>query len=283
MTDNWFLQLREHFDRAAEFFCGRETLAGVLARQLLNCNVPDDPEVADHLIRLHRRKSRMDGSIGGSLILTARAAWEMMELGAPPDHAGVVRMSGYLLNQQDAPGRWSEDGRAGNGFFSPGPPTERIAPLVLPSGTVFVQEDDARFVASCLALRSVLRAGHDRRAPVRAHLDGLLTVRAIDPHLAFVAIGALGMASPPFLDRVASLVAEVADRQADDGSWPEVTVFHAVDMLMSVPTAPARAAVRRAAPLIAGLQGESGAFDDSENEDVALIAVRALHASRTGL
>ncbi len=32
MTDNWFLQLREHFDRAAEFFCGRETLAGVLAR-----------------------------------------------------------------------------------------------------------------------------------------------------------------------------------------------------------------------------------------------------------
>jgi len=275
------LQFRTEFERAFAFFKGRQSLQAILARRLLMCGTPDDDELADHLIRERRRRTRMDGSTADSLVLTARATWEMMELGAPHDHAGVVRMTGYLLNRQDQPGRWSEDGAAGNGFFSPGSGDEPIAPLALPSGTTFHDDDDARFVASCLALRAVLRAGHERRAAVRAHIEGLLSIRTIDPHLMFVALGALGTAPPEFGPRVAPLMDAVAERQLEDGSWPGVTIFHAADLILAVPTAAAYAAVRRAAPFIAGMQTASGAFDASESESIALIALRALDASRT--
>jgi len=263
-------------DRSRAFFRDRETRAGIVARRVLRIPRPADAELTDHLLRERRRRSTMDGSIGHSLVETARAAWEMLELGAPADNAGVVRMIGYLLKQQDAPGRWSEDGMAGDGFFSPAPPGETIAPLVLPSGTRFDDEDDARFVASCLALRTVLRAGHDRRASVRTHVERLLALRVLDPHLAFVAVGALGMAGPDYRNRLEPLLAVVRETQRDDGSWPEVTVFHAVDLLSSVPLADARACLKRAAPFIVSQQTPAGAFDATASEDIALIAVRVL-------
>lgn len=266
----------EQLERAAEFFRERDTYEGVLARRVFGEPTSYDRELADHLIRERRRRSRMDGSIAGNLVLTARALWEIMELGADAEHAGVVRLSGYLLSQQDLPGRWSEDGMAGDGFFSPGPRQVPIAPLVLRSGTVFEDEQDARFVASCLAMRGVLRAAHEDRAPVRSHLERLLRLKLNDPRLAFVVLGAIGCAPPPYLPRIAPLLDETARGQHPDGTWPGVTVFHAVDLLMSVPNAQARALVARAAPHIASLQTPSGAFDPEDNQALALIAVRAL-------
>lgn len=281
MTQRSGLHFKEQLDRAATFFRDRKTLHGVLARRLLNAESPQDRDLADHLIRERRRQSRMDGSIGGSLVLTARAVWEMLELGANPEDAGIVRLTGYLLTRQHQPGRWSDDGSAGDGFFSPGPRSHAIAPLVFPSGTVFEDEDDARFVASCLALRAVLRAGHENRQRVRTHLERLLALRAIDPHLAFVVLGALGMGPPAYQERIAPLIEATAGHQREDGTWPGVTVFHAVDLLLSVPSAAARALVRTAAPHVAGLQTASGAFDPSDSEAIALIALRALDTART--
>lgn len=275
------LYFKQQLDDAAAFFRNRRTLQGVLARRLLNAQAPEDAELADHLIRERRRQSGMDGSIGGSLVLTARAVWEMMDLGANPDDAGIVRLTGFLLTRQNQPGRWSDDGSAGDGFFSPGPRSRRIAPLLFPSGTVFDDEDDARFVASCLALRAVLRAGHEDRAPVRTHLERLLALKTVDPHLAFVVVGALGMGPPPYQERITHLMDATAAHQREDGTWPGVTVFHAVDLLLSVPSAAARALVRQAAPYIAGLQTPSGAFDPTESEAIALIALRALDTART--
>jgi hypothetical protein len=52
-------------------------------------------------------------------------------------------------------------------------------------------------------------------------------------------------------------------------------------MLLSAPSAEARAQVRRAAPFLANLQRASGAFDDTESEVNALIALRALDTART--
>jgi len=267
-------------DAAAGFFAHRETLEGVVARRLLGTPAPRDAELADHLIRERRRRSRLDGSIGGSLPLTAQALWELLELGAERDHAAVVRLAGFLLEQQDRPGRWSDDGAAGAGFFSPGPRTAPIAPLHLPSGTVFHKEDDARFVASCLALRAVLRAGHENRRPVAAHLESLLRLRVLEPHLGFVVLAALGMAPPVYWTRIEPLVAEAARHQREDGSWPDVTVFHAVDLLVAVPTRAARALVARAAPHVAAQQGPTGAFDAAESEAIALIGLRALLTAR---
>lgn len=271
-----------HLERAADFFARRPTVAGVVARRLLGRTLTGDMDLCDHLVRERRRRSRLDGSIDGSLVSTARALWDLLELGVERDHAGVVRLSGYLLMQQDRPGRWSDDGNAGDGFFSPGSRDRPVAPLRLPSGTVFRKEEDARFVASCIALRAVLRAGHEERRPVVTHLERLLRLRVLEPHLGFVVIGALGMAPPEFRTRIDSLVEEAGRHQQTDGSWPEVTVFHAVDLLMTVPTAQARALVRSAAPYIAKQQTTSGAFDPDESESIALIALRAmLHARRT--
>lgn len=275
------LRFREQFERAAAFFRDRPTLEGVAARRLLNVPAAGDAALADHLIRERRRRSRMDGSIDGSLVLTARALSDLLDLGAQADDAGVVRLAGFLLTRQDRPGRWSDDGSAGDGFFSAGPRDRPIAPLRLPSGAEFDEEEDARFVASCLALRAVLRAGHDARASVRTHLERLLALRTYDPPLAFVVLGAVGLAPPEYHPRIAGLLREVGDRQRPDGTWPDVSVFHAVDMLLAVPTAAARALVRAAAPGIAGLQRESGAFDEGESEVLALIALRALDAART--
>lgn len=266
--------------RAAAFFAGRETLEGVVARRLLATPAPGDPALTDHLIRERRRRSRYDGSIGGALVPTAQALWEMLELGADRDHAGVVRLAGFLLMQQDQPGRWSDDGAAGAGFFSPGPRTRPVAPLRLPSGTVFRNDDDARFVASCLALRAVLRAGHEERRPVVAHLESLLRLRVLEPHLGFVVLGALGMAPPPYWSRIESLVAEAARHQRSDGSWPDVTVFHAVDLLLTVPTKAARDLVTRAAEYLAAQQTASGSFDDTDDEALALVGLRALLTAR---
>lgn len=269
-------------DGAAAFFAHRETLSGVVARRLLGHAGPRDRELTDHLIRERRRRSRLDGSIGGSLVTTAHALWELLELGAGRDDAGVVRLAGFLLTQQNRPGRWSEDGIAGDGFFSPGPHGTPIAPLALPSGTVFRNEDDARFVASCLTLRAVLRAGHEARTSVVTHLESLLRLRVLEPHLGFVVLAALGMAPPPYWGRIEPLVAEVARHQRDDGSWPDVTVFHAVELLFTVPTPAARKLIARAASFMAARQTSSGAFDETDNEAMALTALRALITAQRG-
>ena len=90
------------------------------------------------------------------------------------------------------------------------------------------------------------------------------------------------MAPPEYHPRIAGLVTEIGGRQREDGTWPEVTIFHAVDMLLSVPSPTARALVRAAAPHIAGLQRPSGAFGEGDSEEISLIALRALDAARTG-
>lgn len=280
-TQRSALQFREQLDRAAAFFRDRLTLEGVVARRLLNAPAAGDAALADHLIRERRRRSRMDGSIDGSLVLTARALSDLFDLGAQADDAGAVRFAGYLLTRQGKPGRWSDDGSAGDGFFSPGLRDQPIAPLRLPSGADFEEEDDARFVASCLALRAVLLAAHDGRASVRTHLERLLSLRTYDPHLAFVVLGAVGLAPPEYHRPIAGLLQDVAGRQRPDGTWPDVSVFHAVDMLLGVPSAAARTLVRAAAPHIAALQQDSGAFDPGQSELLALIALRALDAART--
>jgi hypothetical protein len=267
--------------RARQFFRDQATLEGVLARRVLG-PAPGDPSLADHLIRERRRRSRMDGSTGGSLVLTAQALTDLLDLGAQPDDAGAVRMAGYLLTRQNQPGRWSDDGSAGDGFFSPGPRDRPIAPLTLSTGATFDHEEDARFVASCLALRAVLRAGHENRAPVRTHLERLLAIRVFDRHLAFVVVGALGAAPPPYQPRLTALLSDLGGRQLADGTWSEVAIFHALDMLLGVPSPAARALIRAAAPHLAGLQQPSGAFGDHDSEALALIAVRALDLVRAG-
>ncbi len=287
--------LRESLTRLAAFFQGRETRQGILARRLLGHSDARDRVAAEQLIRERRRQTRMDGSVKASLLWTAWAGWEFMDLGCALTDAPVVRTLGYALAQQDRAGHFAEgcdEGRHARrlcnhflqGFFSPGARDVPIAPLTFPSGVVVVGEEDARFAVSCLALRVALRAHHEERPFVQRHIESLLELPGLwdtwnedwIPDLAFFALGALGLAPPRFAPRLEAIVGQLVRHRRPDGSWPDAHLFHTLDTLLSVPVPAAQAAVRHAAPLLSTLQRENGGFDDGDDEERALIALRVL-------
>ena len=63
----------------------------MLARRMLGVEAPEEDVLVEHLIRERRRYTRMDGSSQGSLMTTAWATWELLQLDCPADHAVVVR------------------------------------------------------------------------------------------------------------------------------------------------------------------------------------------------
>lgn len=285
--------VREAINRVGEYFRCRETKAGVVARRVLGRPAPGDAELTEHLVRQRRRKTRMDGSVEGSLLRTAWTVIELMDLGCAADHAAVVRTVGFVTGTQDRSGHFgegcSEERHARRlcrhylgGFFSAGSWDEVVAPLAFPTGVVVHGEPQARFAVSCFALRAVLRAGEDRRTAVRRHVESLLSLDSLwsesDPtwtrDLTFFALGALAHAPIDLRERIADLAAAVAERTELDGGWTGTHLFHALDMLIGFATPAARDAARRAAPLLCTLQRADGAFDD--DEEASLVALRAL-------
>ncbi len=280
--------------RTYEFFRHRQTKEGVLARQTYG-PAPADPQLVDHLIRERRRITRMDGSVDGSLTRTAWVAWELLELGCPTDHAAVVRTVGWLLQQQDAPGHAHEGCNAErhearechhfvSGLFSPGPRDNQLAPLVLPCGAVFDDEEDARLGASFFALRTVLRAREERRDAVKRHLETVASLAADwtagrvsrSTNLMLLAVTAVAAAPREYRQVAEMLLSHVLGLQSRHGTWEGAHFFLALEALLAMPTAPAIEALGAALPRLIELQRESGAFDDDGSEVRAYVGLRAL-------
>lgn len=295
MTVQPIADVRRALDGVLTFFRERQTRPGLLARRLLGRPARDDAELTEHLIRERRRRTRINGSMDGSLMRTAWVAWEFLDLDCPADHAAVVRTIGYVLSQQDRPGHFAEgcDERRHavrlchhflSGFFAAGTAAEAVAPLELPWGLLLGEERAARFAASCFALRTVLRAGEDRRGSVRKHLDALVELLGrwdelpdeLTPDLRLLAFGALARAPIDYRSHVDEFASHIVARQEPGGGWTNVDLFHTLEMLLSVTTAPTREALRRAAPLLCTMQQSSGAFDPTESEEKTLIAARVL-------
>ena len=286
------------FEGLADFFMRRETRPGVVARRLLGIARPTDDGLVDQLIRERRRRTRLDGSLDGSLFETSKGAWELQQLGCTRGHAGLGRMIGFLLGRQDQPGRFGEgcsDRRHEmahckhflSGFFSPGSLDEPAAPLVLPTRTMIAAEFSARFAASCFALRTVLQAGEERRHPVRQHVEGLLLLAerwkteggkefltTLD--VVFCAIGALGYAPVEFRQSTRAVAAHVVGMQAEDGAWEGTSLFHALDGLLCMRLDEVQPALTKATDRLLSIQQSSGGFDDEDDEEFALIALRTL-------
>lgn len=287
--------VREGLERLEAFFKDRASRAGVVARRLFGRPQRDDERLAEQLIQERRRRTRMTGSLDGSLVKTAWAAWEFLDLDSPSDHSAVVRTIGYVLSQQNKPGHFGEGctperherglcRHALSGFFSAGTADEDVAPLEFPSGITLADETEARFAASCFALRTVLRAGEDRRQAVIQHIESLLRLleraEAWDGDqaltLTFFAVGALALAPITYRPRVEQFLDRLGGKQRPDGTWPATDLFHACDMLLTAGTGPAREALLRTVPVLLGLQLPSGAFDPAEHEERALIGARVL-------
>jgi hypothetical protein len=164
-------------DRAVVYFDARETRAGVVARRLLGRVRPEDARLVATFVRERRRKIRSDGSVGGDLVATGWLAWELMDLGLHTGDEPVRRTVKWLLGRQDRDGaelclprrhEFAVNEHSIGGFFSFRPGGRAIRRLVLPDGGTAVSDQGARFLASCFALRTVLRAGQ-LEAETQAH------------------------------------------------------------------------------------------------------------------
>jgi hypothetical protein len=155
-------------DRAVVYFDGRETRAGLVARRLLGRVRPEDTRLGATLVRERRRRILSDGSVGGDLVATAWLAWELMDLGLPAGDELVRRTVKWLLGRQGKDGAelclprrhaFAINEHSIGGFFAYRAPGRAFRRLVLPNGGTAVSDQGSRFVASCFALRTVLRAG----------------------------------------------------------------------------------------------------------------------------
>ena len=244
------------------------------------------------LIRQLEEESAAVERIEGAVVPTIWRAHELMDLGAAEGRCG--RVLEWILGLQGKPGAFSQGcsrirhaqrvcEHFISGFFSPAPPEQRVAPVMLPNGKVFRADPAARFVISCLALRAALRGGWGDRAAVQRHLASLHQLQeqwsdwsgyfAADAIVAGIHALALSPLSHQLRDRLSSLIAA---HQAPDGTWPTADLFHTLEALLALGTSPAQAAIRRAVPPLLSRQRIDGTFGSTAQQERALIALRSL-------
>ena len=281
--------------RLEKFFAGRRSRQAILAREALERPDAGDAELRESLRAELAAGLKPDGSVGSSVVPTIWRAIELMDLGLPGEEPGTAKVVTWVMGLAGKPGAFGEGcnpARHANhacehylaGFFSPGAPTERIAPITIPCGKTFRAEPAARFAVSCLALHAVVRAGLESRASVRKHLASLtlLTEGWTDwsgywaPDLVIATLQPLAIAPQTYRPAALAAAQFIADNQNDDGTWPNADLFHALESLLAVNSPAAQKALARAAPVLIAQQRKDGAFGPTAQEERALIGVRAL-------
>ncbi len=283
-------------ERAAAFLARLPTRQGLLARARLGAPDPGDAALRATLVQRCTREVRPDGSVGASLLATAWTALELMDLGVAATEQPTARLVAWLLAQQGRPGGFDgtlgesgplahEIGTLPGGFFAPAAPDQRVAPLTLPTGKTFRAEAAARFAASALALRAVLRAGLGPREQVRLHLQSFQRLgrhfRAWEPgffapDVIACAVAPLAVAGTQWRETLLPLVTFVAGHQGADGEWPHAELFHVLEGLLLADAPDARAAVARAVPALLARQKGDGSFGGPAREERAWIGWQAL-------
>lgn len=284
----------EGIERLSLYFADLPTRQGILARRALARPAPGDEALTRRLLETMRKETRLDGSVTGAVVPTIWRAHEFMDLGYRGDETSCARIMGWILDLQRKPGAFNQGCNPTrhahgvcehfiSGFFSPAPPDQRLAPVMLPNGKVFRAEPAARFAISCLALRAVLRARFDGTT-IEQHMLSLIQLheRWTDWDGYFAAdvivagVHALAFVPPPHRGILSRLAALVAARQAADGSWPNADLFHTLEALRALGTGEARAAVRQAVPALLSRQRADGSFGSTAQQERALIALRSL-------
>lgn len=272
----------------------------------------DDPQARAARTAALVQAQQPDGSWGGSLTDTAELLLLLAELcdGEPDDDVAAAARHGmdWLRGRRGRPGRYGdgcspERHRLGicehflGGFFAPEPPIPADRDLPLPCGAHIPAGPETRLVASCLALRSMLRwgrCGHDERL----HLDGLRRLLAIDADrdgtsIAVDAVPAMLLAlleapadpeNPADHERTARALERIAGTQRADGSWPELDAFYILDVFVAAVDAGLRspallAAIRRSAELLAVTQQPDGLWEREATPRRKLIGWRALRTA----
>jgi len=287
----------EAIERLAGYFATQQTRQGVLARRALGHPAPGDAALTLRLIRHLAAEVKRDGTVPGGFPATAFRLIELTDLGADEETPAIPRLTAWLLAQQGLPGCYSEGcskprHEAGacehflDGFFSPAPEKQRVAPVSFPNGKVFRAEPAARFALSCLALRALMRTSARTYTGPARHLAGLASLKGaweqwngyFPPDLVLTALAALASA-PGEKRHLAALTSFVAANQAADGSWPQADRFVALEALLVAGTTDADTGIRRAAPALAASVRTDGSFGPVAQQERGLIGLRALLAA----
>jgi hypothetical protein len=281
--------------RLSLYFAAAATRQGVLARRLLGQPAADEDILIGRLIQQMENESVGEGSGGGAVVPMIWRAHELLDLGRGPDHPECGRIMGRMLALQSQPGAFSQGCSRSrhshrvcehfiSDFFSPAPPEQRLAPVMLPNGKVFRAEPAARFAVSCLALRAALRGRLDNRASIERHFVSLVQLSeqwtdwsgyfAGDAIVAGIhAVASVSSLRPDVSSRLTSII---ASHQAPDGGWPGADLFPTLEALLALGTPEARACIRRAVPLLLSRQRLDGSFGSTAPQERSLIALRAL-------
>ncbi len=281
-------------ERVATYFAERATRPAFVARKLLQTSHADDEKLAHQLIRERRARQRKDGSVGGDLVATAWFVWELLDLEVPPEAPPIAKAVKWLMARQDrdgayaphVPKRGEPDPRwdAMGGFFAYRTSGRKIRRVPLPGGAAVSGDAASRLMASCFALRSVLRAGHTEDTLVRRHVGSLLALPKLwdtwggtwNPTLMVTALSAVAWSPHPFRNQLPILAEHLALNQKPDGTWRNLDVVNAVEALIDIPLPQAREAVALAAPKLAKMQtGTGGLGSGAAAEERTLIALRA--------
>jgi hypothetical protein len=252
--------IKKAIARLEEFFQDRPTRQGVLARQVVGKEKAGDRKLAELLCNEGGARTRMDGSIGDSLVDTAWAAWELMDLGIDALNGGLSRLVAWVLTRVEA----------AQPFAVP-------VPLTLPNGVVFDVPDHAALAARCLGVRVLVRAHQGERPAVAREIEAIAAApQPATLNLSASVLSALALAPPAHRHHLDGLVNRLGTAQNADGGWTGADLFHMLEALVLAGIRPARAVVAKAAPAVLALQREDGAFDAPPNEERALIGMRAL-------
>jgi hypothetical protein len=255
--------VQDAFGKTLDFFTERHSRPAILARQLGGREAPDDDMLAQILSNERRAATRADGSIGGSLVATAWAAIEMMDLGSDWLQGSLDRLLGWVVNHIES-------------NLPADPP-----PLVLPNGARFDDPEHASVAARCLGLRALVRARRGERPGIARLMDDLAVAKGRQPptlDLSASVLSALALAPPQHRHHLDGLIGRMGRAQQDDGTWADADLMHVLDALIVAGIRAARAVVVRAAPALIARQRDDGSFDAAggAQEERALIALRAL-------
>jgi hypothetical protein len=289
------VSVSEAIEKLRLFFAPLQTRQGILARRALGNPASDDGALACQLIARMQAETRSDGSLPGGVVATIWRIHELLDLGGDTAAPGWMGAMSWVLQLQGRPGAFSEgctpprhSYRACehfiSGFFSPAPPEQRIAPVMLPNGKVFRAEPAARFAISCLALRAAFRAGLSGRSEVDRHAVSLIHLQRtwpdangyFAPDVMVAGLHAMAYATAAHRAETPELAAPLAGTQAEDGTWANADLFHCLEALRAIGTAPALAVVERATSALLARQRADGSFGSTAQQERALIALRAL-------
>jgi hypothetical protein len=285
----------EGIEQLRLYFAPLTTRQGILARDALSQPAPDDKALARLLIDRMQAESRSDGSLPGGAVATVWRTHELLDLGCAADESHWLRVMGWVLERQGRPGSFSDGCTPArhsykacehfiSGFFSPAPPEQRIAPVMLPNGKVYRAEPAARFAISCLALRAALRGGLAHRPAIEQHTVSLVHLQKhwdawkgyFADDVIVAAVHTLAYVTGPHRAEIPQLASVLAAKQAEDGTWPNADLFQAIEALLAIGTAESRAILRRAVPALLARQRADGSFGSTAQQERALIALRAL-------